>query len=195
MKSLKLVSSLLSVVFLFACATTGKGPDWVRKGSGAFPGDPSTKLYGMGVAGPDPNTAVQIEQSRSRARADLAAQMQTVVQLLVKDFMESHKDWFNLEDTAGSDEFFSYIGKQIVNETLVGSKQLDSWKDEKMGDLYMLYGMDLGSSFYDSYKKSVKNRIREQHRVVVKEKADEALQNLDAEIDKQQAREKAILGY
>jgi len=194
MKSLKFLSGLLSVVFLFACATVG-GPDWVTKGSGAFPGDPATKLYGMGVAGPDPNTAVQLEQARSRARGELAAQMKTVVQRLVKDFMESHKDWFNLEDTAGSDEFFSYISKQIVDETLVGSKQLDSWKDSKLGDLYMLYGMDLGSSFYDSYKESLKRRIREQHRAVVKEKADEAINELDKEVEKQQSREKEILGY
>ncbi|MCD6413372.1 MAG: LPP20 family lipoprotein [Elusimicrobia bacterium] len=194
MKNWKVLAGISAVVFLFACATIG-GPDWVKKGSGAFPGDPTSKLYGVGVAGPDPNTAVQLEQARSRARAELAAQMRTVVQRLVKDFMESHKDWFNLEDTAGSDEFFSYVGKQIVDETLVGSKQLDSWKDSKSGDLYMLYGIDLGSSFYDTYKKSLKRRIRERHRAVVKEKADEAIKELDKAVEKQQLREKEILGY
>jgi hypothetical protein len=47
---------------------------------------------------------------------------------------------------------------------------------------------------YDQYKENVKKAIREQHRAVVKERADEALNSLDAEIGKQQARESEILG-
>jgi len=193
MKRTKFLSGMAAVLFMLGCATVANRPDWVTKGSGAFPGDPATKVYGVGVAGPDPNTAVQIEQARSRARADLASQIKTVVQRLVKDFMESHKDWFNLEDTAGSDEFFSYVSKQVVDETLMGSKQLDSWKDPKTGDLYMLYGLDLGSSFYDSYKEGIKRMLREKHRAVVKERADEAINELDKAVEEQRQREKEII--
>ena len=41
----------------------------------------------------------------------------------------------------------------------------------------------------------MKQAIRNQHRAVVKERMDDALGQLDAEIDKQQKKEKEILGY
>lgn len=195
MKLVKKLFILVIASLIIGCATAPKKPDWIIKGSGAFPSETVTKIYGVGVAGKDPNPAVQLEQARARARADLAATIRITVQKLVKDFMESHKDWFNLEDTAGSDEFFSVICKQVVDETLIGSKQVDSWKDPKTGDLYILYVLDLNDSFYNSYKNSIKNPIRERHRVVIKERADEAEAQLDKEIEKQRQREKEVLGY
>jgi hypothetical protein len=184
------------LAIIIGCATVPKvkKPDWVIKGSGAFPGEPATKIYGVGVAGTDPNKAVQIEQARARARAELAASITTTVQRLVKDFMETHKDWFNLEDTAGSDEFFSYISKQVTDQTLVGSRQVDSWEDPKTGDLYMLYVVDMDNSFYDSYKKALRRALSEKHRAVVIKRVNEATAELDKEVEKQRAREDKILG-
>jgi hypothetical protein len=194
MKSLKWLLILTLAIVIIGCVTAVKKPDWVTKGSGAFPGEPATKIYGVGVAGVDPNKAVQIEQARARARAELAASIRTTVQRLIKDFMETHKDWFNLEDTAGSDEFFSYISKQVVDETIVGSRQMDSWEDPKTGDLYMLYVVDMDNSFYDSYKNAMRRLIREKHRAIVKERAEEAEAQLDKEVEKQRAREKENIG-
>jgi hypothetical protein len=179
---------------VLGCATAQvRKPDWVMKGSGAFPGEPVSRIFGVGVAGPDPNKAVQIEQARARARAEIARSISTTVQVLVKDFMESHKDWFNLQDTAGSDEFFSYVSKQVTDQVLVGSRQMDSWEDPKTGDLYMLYVVNMDDSFYKSYKETMRRAIREKHRAIVKERAEEAFQELDKEVEKQREREKELL--
>jgi hypothetical protein len=182
----------LCLVFLFACSTIPVKPDWVKKGSGAFPGDPSTKIYGVGVAGLDPNPAVPREQASTRARVELAKTLSVSVQNLVKDFVETHKDWFNLADTASSDEFFSSVTKTVTDQTLIGSKQLDSFEDAT--SLYVLYSVDLGNDFFNTYKQSLKRLISDKHRAVVVEKVNEATQELDKEVDKQRQREDKILG-
>ncbi|MBU2567296.1 MAG: LPP20 family lipoprotein [Elusimicrobia bacterium] len=194
MKSLKWLLVFVFAVTLIGCASVPKKPDWITKGSGAFPGDPSTKVYGMGVYGPSPNKAAQIEGARMRARAEIATTLSTNVKRLAKDFIEEHKDWFNIQDTAGSDEFLSIVTKQVTDQTLVGSKQMDSWEDSKTGDLYMLYVVDLGNDFYGNYKQTLRRAISEKHRAVVVERMNDALQDLDKEVDKQRANEKELLG-
>jgi len=194
MKGLKWLLLSVFAVSIIGCASAPMKPEWVTKGSGAFPGDPSTKVFGMGVYGPSPNTAVRLEGARTRARADLAATLSTNVKRLTKDFVEEHKDWFNINDTAGSDEFLSIVTKELTDQTLVGSKQVDSWEDPKMGDLYMLYVVDMGNDFYNSYKQTLRRAISEKHRAVVVERMNEALQDLDKEVDKERAKEKEVLG-
>ncbi|MFH1824525.1 MAG: hypothetical protein ABH873_04795 [Candidatus Firestonebacteria bacterium] len=179
------------IVIFFGCAGVAVKPDWVKKGSGAFPGDPSPKIYGVGVAGLDPNPAVSKEQSSTRARVEIAKTLSISVQNLVKDFMETHKDWFNLSDTAGSDEFFSSVTKTVTDQILIGSKQVDSFEDTI--SLYVLYSVDLGNDFFNTYKQSLKRLISDKHRAVVVEKVNEATQELDKEVDKQRQREDKIL--
>lgn len=183
------------VAVLTGCATvpTVKKPDWVVKGAGAF--NEPNKIYGVGVYGKTPNKAAQLEGAKTRARAEIATTLSTNVQKLVRDFMEEHRDWFNLNDTAGSDEFLSVVTKQVTEQTLVGCKQVDSWEDPTTGDLYVLFVLDLGNNLYNSYKQSLRRVISEQHRAVVAERVNEALKELDKEIEKQRQREKEILGY
>jgi len=191
-------SRLLLFVFVLiiavSCAHTSTKPEWVSKGSGAFQEKSFTKLYGMGVYGSTPNTAVQIEGARTRARAELAAQLKITVQRLGKDFVEEQKDWFDIGNTATSDEFFSSMGKQVVDQVLIGSKQIDSWEDPKTGDLYMLYSIDLNDKFYEAYKQSLSRAMAEKHNEIMKIKVEEAMGELDEEVKKQREREFEILG-
>ncbi len=194
MKNLRWVTICLAVV-LTGCATvpTVKKPDWVTKGAGAFT-EPN-KIYGVGIYGKTPNRAVQIEGAKVRARAEIAATLSTNVQKLVRDFMEEHKDWFNINDTAASNEFLSIVTKQVTEQTLVGSKQVDFWYDTATGDLYVLFVLDLGNNLYENYKQALRRTISEKHRSVVVERMNEVLQQLDKEIEKQRQREKEIFGY
>lgn len=182
------------IVILASCAHAGKKPEWVRKGSGAFKEESSTKLYGMGVYGPSPNVAAQLEGARVRARAELAAQMEITVQRLAKDFIEEQRDWFDIKSTATSDEFTSFVGKQVVNQVLIGSKQVDSWENPETGDLYMLYSIDLGDKFYEAYKKSLRRAMAEKHRDILKVRVEEAEEELDEEVEKQRKNQFNILG-
>lgn len=194
MKLLKLIT-IVSVAALFVgCGSkAAKKPDWIMKGSGAFPGDKGTRIYGVGVGNPSPNIALQRTVADDRSRQQLAAILNTTVKRLIRDFMEEHKNWFNPE-ASGSDEFNTVVSKNVTKATLVGSQIIDRWEDPKSGALYSLAVMDLQSSFYDQYKKKMKQAIRNQHRAIVAEKRKEAESQLDAEIDKQQKRENEILG-
>lgn len=194
MRSMKLLLLAFVAVFMVGCASAVKKPDWVTKGSGAFPGDPSTKVYGAGVYGPSPSTAAQQEGAKLRAREEIAATLSTNVQKLGKSFIEEHKDWFNLQDTAGSDEFLSIVSKSLVDQTLIGSKQVDSWEDPKKGDLWMLYVINLDNDFYSNYKQALKRAISEKHRAVVAERMNDALADVDKAVDKERTKEKEILG-
>ncbi|HBL18358.1 MAG: hypothetical protein A2X36_10905 [Elusimicrobia bacterium GWA2_69_24] len=168
-------------------------PEWVMKGSGAFPGDMGTVIYGVGVANAMPNIALQRKASDNRARQEVGETMKTEVASLTKDFMEQHTDYFR-PDAAGSDELISYVSKSVSEATLINCKVVDRWDDPATGAFYSLARMDLNTAVYDKYKESVKKAIRDQAGAVIKEKANEALANLDAEIDKQRTREAAILG-
>ncbi len=188
----------LCLVAVFAVALVGCGgapvkPDWVTKGSGAYPGDPFSKIYGVGIAGVDPNPAVQKKQASTRAREELANSIRVSVKGFVKDFMQSHKDWFDLNNTAGSDELFTSVTVTLTDESLMMSKQLNAYEDPQTGTLYVLYAVDLDNKFYDTYKSDMKKVLREKHGAVVAEKADKAIAEMDAAIADQRAHEKDII--
>jgi hypothetical protein len=208
MKYIKWLSIGCLAFWVAGCGTTAKKaevipgpgkiaqtprPDWVMKGTSAFPGDPNTVIYGVGVMNAQPNIALQRKASDNRAREDVAATMKTTVASLIKDFMEHHVDYFNT-DTASSDEFVSYVSKSVTDATLINCKIVDRWEDADTGALYSLARFDLNDSFYDTYKNKLKAAIREQHGAIVKERAEEAIKTLDTEIEKQRANEKDILG-
>jgi len=193
-KRKQIVTFLIASGIIISCTSAIKSPNWVTQGSGAFPGEPTNLIYGVGVAGPDPNPAIEMEQARARARAELAASIQTTVQRLVKDFMQSHKDWFDLKDTAGSDELFTYVSKQVVDVTLMDSRQVDSWKNPKTGDLYMLYKVDINSNMWDTYKNALRRALVDKHYAVVKAREHEAEKDLDKAVQEQRAREDQIIG-
>jgi len=168
-------------------------PDWIMKGNGAFPGDAGTVIYGVGVVSMDPNPALTRKAADNRARQEVAETMKTEVASMMKDFMESHKDYFQ-PDAAGSDELISAVSKSVSQAVLINCKIVDRFEDAEANTFYALARIDMNSNVYDQYKENVKKAIREQHRAVVKERADEALGSLDAEIEKQRSREKEILG-
>ena len=167
-------------------------PTWVMKGSAAFPDEPKTVFFGVGVANSMPNIALLREASESRARANVASEIKTAVMKLTRDYMDMHVDYFD-QDAAGSDEFISYVAKNVSDETLINCRIVDRWQDGKTGAFYSLAKMDQNEEFYKDYKESVRKAIRNKHYAVVKEKREEAEKTLDAAIEKQRARENKIL--
>lgn len=168
-------------------------PDWVMKGSAAFPNEPKTVFFGVGISNSMPNISLLREAADSRARANVASEMKTVVAKLTRDYMDMHVDYFN-QDAAGSDEFISYVSKLTTDETLLNCRVNDRWQDTKTGALYSLARMDSNDEFYKNYKENLKKAISDKHLAVVTAKRDEAEKTLDAEIEKQRANENKILG-
>lgn len=181
-------------LFFSGCASVScpNKPEWYLKGSGAFPGDRGIRIYGVGF-GESPMAQARKNAADNRARQELADTMQLNVKKLVTDFIEQHKDYFN-PDTAGADEFTQTIAKSVTDQQLMGAQIIDRWECEEKNMMASLAVIDLNSSFYDMYKAKMKQLIRDRHRAIVKEKADEAAKELDKEIKEQRQRENEILG-
>ncbi len=186
--------SFVVMFFFSGCASVScpNKPDWYLKGSGAFPGDRGIRIYGVGY-GESPMMQARKNAADNRARQELADTLQINVKKLVTDFIEQHKDYFN-PDTAGADEFTQTISKSVTDQQLMGAQIIDRWECEEKNMMASLAVVDLNSPFWDMYKNKMKQMIRDKHRAIVKEKADEAAKELDKEIKEQRARENEILG-
>lgn len=178
-RSIKAASLSLVAVVAFACAKP-KPPDWVNRGSGSFPGDQGARIYGVGVADFSKSIAMTRLKCDNRARAELARVLNTYVATLMHDFMEEHRDFFNPE-TEGLDEFVSYIAKSVAEATLVGSQIIDRWDDEDKKVQYCLSVLN-AESVLNSLRSKMREAIEEQHRAIVRERANEMLKKLDEEL-------------
>ena len=169
-------------------------PEWVTKGSGAYSGDAATVFYGLGVANAMPNIALQRKMADQRGREEVAATLKTSLKSMVKDYMDHHVDYFKAEDTAGSDEFSSYVSKSVVDAELMDSRVVDHWDDPDTGALYALVRMDSGSHLYDQYKDTLKQALRDAHGAALKARTEDAIKDLDKAVADERGREKEILG-
>ena len=187
MRKVAVVSAVLAVIMLAGCAS-GPGPEWVRKGSGAFPGDRGNAIYGVGLAAKDPNPRLQRDKARMGARAELARTGKVYVAELIKDFMQQHRDWFD-QEYASSVEFYQQAGKAVTEATLYGSQEIDSWFDRDgdymhAGTLYVLMILPLDNEFFDVAQKQYESLIRRHQAQLLKKEADAALKELDEELKK-----------
>jgi len=160
-------------------------PQWVTRGSGAFPGDRGKCMYGVGIASKDPNKALQRQAARARGRAELAAQLNTYVAAMMKDFMQSAKDYCD-PSANSSIEFVQSVSKNVTDASLFFSTEMDSWEDPSDGTLYCLMMVPI-DEVLDQAKEKAKalaQKAREERAEVFKNKTEEALQQLDKEIDK-----------
>ena len=133
----RLLILLASLFLILACGAKKGGytklpsdtPDWVIKGGGAFKSEKGTALYGVGINTFDPNPAMHRQTADARARQDLAKIIDTYVGSLMKDFMQSHKDFQNPE-ASSSVQFVSVVSKNVTDATLSGSQIIDHWTDK-----------------------------------------------------------------
>jgi hypothetical protein len=162
---------------------TEKAPDWVIKGSGAFDQTKDKSLYGVGYSSKNPSIAMGRTISENRARQELAAVINTYVGRLIKDFMETHQDYM---DPAKSNtvEFVSVVAKNVTDATLVGSKVIDRWTDPE-GGLYSLAQLS-EDSVINAIQQQTAEAAKKQA-VFLKAKADEAILELNKELDGKKA--------
>ena len=189
--AMALAAAVVLMVFV-GCASTGKAPEWVVKGNGAYSGQEGTAVYAVGIAGPDPNVQAQTDKAALNGRVKLARMMNAYVAELAKNFVRTHQDFFRRDEThASSVEFFEQVSKQVTEATLKGSHQVDSWVDLKglrgsqsKDALYMLMILPLDSAFYDAAAEQYKAVLRQRAAALLKVQTDEALRELDRELEK-----------
>lgn len=176
---------LFGVSMLLGCSSV---PDWVTKGSGAFPGDRGKAIYGVGIASPDPNPGLQRNMARTGARAELARSKKAYVAELIKHFIQKHQDYFD-EEYASSVDFYQQAAKQVTEATLYDSVEINTWFDKggdmgPKGTLYVLVMQPLDNQFLDVAQKQYESLIRRYKAQLLKQEADAALKELDAELQK-----------
>lgn len=191
-RKLMLVALMVGVAASFGlagCAGAPEKPDWIIKGSGAFPGDQGGVLYGVGIAAKSPNIVMQRTKADSRGRQELGRIINTYVASFMKDFMEEHQDFVDPAGS-GSDEFTSYVSKQVSEATLVGSQIIDHYTDSD-GTLYALAKLSVDDVLANIRSKT-EAALREKKRAILEHKTNEMLNTLDEELTKK--REAQNLG-
>jgi hypothetical protein len=174
---------LALAVLAVGCGGTGlRGgkPVWVEKG--APKKADSGMLYAMGQAAPDMNQRMQMRIANNAATVELGRTIDTYVANLVKDFMQSHKDYAD-PSAAGSIQFVQSVSKSVTEATVRNAQQLDSYRDPETGVLYVLYEMPKAS--INQHLQDIAARIaRTQDPAPFGDKTDEALSALKDELKK-----------
>ena len=159
------------------------GPDWVLKGGAAFAGDEGKMLYGVGISGKSANPAMKRERANHRARLELSRGIKTYVAGFTKDFMREHSDLLDPK-ASGSEEYTEKVSKEVSEATLEGAQVVDQWEGPD-GSFYALARLpkaDMDAAF--------KEKMRAVKGAILKEKTEQALKDLDSELNKVDMREK-----
>jgi hypothetical protein len=196
-------AAVVAALCLAACTkdidrTADKGPrakpNWVVRGGGAFKDQSSTVFYGVGIANPMPNIALQRSAAQQRARVEIASTLQTSMRSLVKDFMEHNADLFNPDAKASSQEIISSVSNGVSDAQLDNCRIIDTWEDEKAGTLYALARLDLNDGFYGSYKENLAHALREKGMTKGMSDADADMKAIDKAIEAQRGHAQDLMG-
>lgn len=162
---------------------TAGGPGWIDRPNGAQEVDGEKAIFAVGISATNPNPAARRSSAVARGRDELARSIQTQVRGLVQDYMNTNRDFYAMEG-ASSVEYYEQISNQVVNEALVGSKQVDGWRDPATNTEYVLMRVDL-DSVISSYRTQMETAaLREMQRKKIKVQKDEFEDKLDEQIEK-----------
>lgn len=189
--SIALAAMLACVVPTIGCASgnhatmpvSTNAPEWIDRPNGLFDEGSSRVVYAVGIAADNPNPAARRNMAISRGRAELARTLQTVVQGLVKDYMSTNRDFYDM-DTASSVEYYEDISRQVTDEVLVGSRQERAYRDPIDNTLYVLMRLDF-DDVVSSYRAQMNAAFaREAVRKRIKAQADSFEGELDKQLEK-----------
>jgi hypothetical protein len=120
---------------------------------------------------------------RSEAMADgrdaLASQISTKVQNMFK----SYKGTTGVGTAATFDKSSSKVSKQLANETLNGSRSVDSWMNPKTGELYLLVTVST-DNVKKNMDKAIKTSFKNESAMYQKFLASQADGELDKALEK-----------
>lgn len=196
MKKISLL--LLTLVVLGACTSTQEVSKDLEKDSNIYMAQPVNMLKGLPEWTFNPQIKgsesaigmVKITQSGrenarkkalSRARVELASQMEIKVEAMTKDYLNivGHRDNEVVEGV------FSEVSKQVSKQTLTGSRQIDIF-ETKENELYVLVAIPestVKESIKDAIDSSI-DKLKDEDKVYQEFKAEEAQKELEVIIEK-----------
>ena len=162
---------------------TSDEPIWISSPSRAFPDQAKNTFFGVGVGEAKrlPGVYLRRKSAIERGRAELAAQLRTFVAAVFKDYTEAA--FTPKMETAESRSLTSNVQRSVIDETLVGAKTMEMWKDPTTGDYYALISLDM-----DGVARQLREKIKAVEKGKLRVAADKAHEELNDIIQKNRAR-------
>jgi predicted metal-binding transcription factor (methanogenesis marker protein 9) len=147
-------------------------PKWVCTG-----GDVKGYITAVGSAKPTPlDFNYQLSEAKALARDEIAKQIQVKVKNMFKNYMATTG-----AKTDSVEKATEYVSKQLTNQTLIGSKQLNMWiAPDKT--IFVLVGVPVNANVV---KKVIKSSLNNKEVLWQKEDANKAQKELDKAIEKE----------
>jgi len=158
MKNLGAIKYLLSLAVLAALVTGCsseptqvesnlgiKGaPDWVNKGSNILSTKDGRLFHGVGSATPMGDMALQKATADDRARAEVARELSSYLDVVSNDYTASAKSGEAGANNTGVNE--EAVSRQIKNTTkinMAGARIIGSWRDPKSNTIWSIAELDM----------------------------------------------------
>jgi hypothetical protein len=154
------------------------GPDWKNRGSGAFGGDKGRVFYGVGIASGIRNYAMRRSTADSRARSEIASQLDSYVSRLNKMASTGGGDMKASSDDQRVEQALKTYSQMELSAVLI----VDHYVDNE-GSEWALAQLDM-----DTFKSNMDKvkELNEQQKQQVRANADKAFDELNAEEAKRQ---------
>lgn len=167
-------------------------PLWIDQPQSLADEGNNVVIYAVGSAADNPNRSARRNMALTRARQELAATMGVLVQSMVVSYMDTNRDFYDM-DSASSTEYYQDISRQVTQEMLVGSKQVDAYRDPISNEYYVLMRVDL-DDVINSYKSKMSGTYdREATRRRIKANMEEFQGQMDAQLDQLRSMDAADL--
>lgn len=157
----------------FNCQQAGvKAPEWTCT---PVIGD---NIVGLGTAKNNiaNDYGMQLEEAEANGRTSIARRLETQVKTLMKN-------WTRVTGAGASQAYeknVESVSKQTANQSLRNSRVLKSWKNPKDGTLFVLMGVDKGST-----KENFKTSLRNEEALWQQFQSKKAMEELDKEFEKE----------
>ncbi|MGE4159408.1 MAG: LPP20 family lipoprotein [Planctomycetota bacterium] len=147
-------------------------PVWVRTG-----GYEDEHFYGVGVFSGKGTNNIQLKAKGAQADANsnLAAVLNQQVSSCVKSWASAVS---NLTDGPIDESNLTSATKVIVDESLIGARQIDAWEDKATGDYYVLIKMT-----FDGVAERMKRQISDVIAKEIKDHARQGQEELNKEVE------------
>ncbi|MFO0981417.1 MAG: hypothetical protein U1E76_06620 [Planctomycetota bacterium] len=186
MGQFRLAAALVLGLLSAACSTPessyNRAPEWVRKAGGLYDDGGKSVIYAVGIADKSPSIQWQQTMALNNSRVEMARVLQTYVQAMITNYMRSAKDYYNEQETASLVQNTEDVSRSITQGAILGAQQINSYKDERDGTLYMFMKLDLNNDFMKTYSEKSKAALREHFAKYSKELKEDALNEMDKAI-------------
>jgi hypothetical protein len=177
-----LMAVLIGVV-MTGCMGT---PHWVKEGSGVHKAKGGPAIYGVGKGLSEVDQKVQSDLASMGARTAAHKAQKNYVAAVLKDFVEAHPKWFNLDQIKQMD-FYEMAAAAVADKAGVVTEKVDEWVDSKgakgeAGTLYVLRRIALDKQFFANVEETLKSVIEQNKDQILRVEIDEVLAGLKKEI-------------